>query len=61
MPRKTRNTRKKGPTATSAASKKTIAVAENTEGESLESLLDDFDIQSKTDTLYNYTPQCIKF
>lgn len=49
MPRRTRNTRKKEPSVPSAASKKKItAIAENTEGESVESLLDDFDIQSKT-------------
>ena len=48
MPRRTRNSRKKEPSALSAASKnKTTAIAEDMEGECMDSLLNDFDIQSK--------------
>ena len=47
MPKRTRKTHKKEPSTPSAASKKKItAIAEDTERESIESLLDDFDIQS---------------
>ena len=49
MPRKTRNTRKKKePSAPSDASKKKLAaIAEDNERESIDSLLEDFEIQSK--------------
>ena len=48
MPRRTRNSRKKEACPPGAASKKKLAaIAEETEGESLDSLLDDFDIQSQ--------------
>ena len=48
MSRRTRNSRKKEPSARSAACKKKMAtIAEDMEGESIDSLLDDFDIQSK--------------
>lgn len=52
-PRKTKNSRRKEVGAPSAASKKAItAIAEEMEEDSIESLLDDFDIQSKGDLEY---------
>jgi hypothetical protein len=56
MSRRTRNSRKKEPSARSAACKKKMAtIAEDMEGESIDSLLDDFDIQTT-----NLTKQSLK-
>ena len=50
MSRRTRNSRKKEPSARSAACKKKMTtIAEDMEGEPIDSLLDDFDIQSKVE------------